>query len=146
MAGRAQPSSRSSPVAGATPRGLVRLAVVVLLDGCALWAAIWLVASGAWLLLIFLGLGTLGLNVAVLSRRAYPLRYLLPGLFFMAMMVVYPIGYTVFVAFTDYGTGHVLTKGQAIAQFEARFYEPSGAPRYPFTAFQDPDRKSTRLN
>ncbi|BAS27008.1 maltose ABC transporter permease [Limnochorda pilosa] len=116
---------------------LLRYGFVAVLDALALWAAIWLAASGGYLLLSFLLLGTGGLNVALLSPRAYPLRYLLPGLFFMTMMVVYPIGYTVYVAFTDYGTGHVLTKGQAIDQLESRLYEPASAPRYPFRAFQN---------
>lgn len=128
--------ARPTRLGGARP---IRLATAALLDALALWAGIWLASSGAWLLLAMLALGCVGLNIAFLSERAYPLRYLLPGLFFMIMMVVYPIIYTVYVAFTDYGTGHVLTKAQVIRQLESRLYEPPGARRYPFVAFQNPE-------
>lgn len=54
------------------------------------------------------------LNVIYLSERFLPAKYIAPGLAFLLVFQVFVIGYTVYVAFTNYSTGHVLTKDQAI--------------------------------
>ena len=72
-----------------------------------------------------------------LSEKRYPLRWLVPGLIFLAVMVVYPIGYTIVSSFTNVGTGHMLSRAQAIDQLLDRSYAPEGALTYSYAAFAD---------
>ena len=53
-------------------------------------------------------------------------------------MVAYPILFTVYVSFTNYGTGHLVTKQIAIEQIESQVYLPADAVIYTWTAFQNP--------
>ncbi|WP_369692765.1 ABC transporter permease subunit [Georgenia sp. 311] len=48
------------------------------------------------------------------SRRALPMKYILPGLAFLLVFQVFTVAYTGYVAFTNYGQGHNSTKGDAI--------------------------------
>ena len=52
------------------------------------------------------------LNVVYLPRRYVPMKYLLPGLFFLAVFGVYPVLYTAYASTTNYGTGFVLSRGR----------------------------------
>ncbi|HEU68214.1 MAG TPA: hypothetical protein ENN53_03230, partial [Candidatus Acetothermia bacterium] len=93
----------------------VKFGLLALLDAAVVWAAVALLLRSDYALLAVLAVGALVLNVVVLSRRAYPLRFLLPGLVFLFAMVVYPIGYTINVSLTNLQTGNLLTKTQVIA-------------------------------
>ncbi|QAA76220.1 MAG: Maltodextrin ABC transporter, permease protein MdxF [Candidatus Bipolaricaulis sibiricus] len=123
-------------------RGLVahavKLGILALLDAVAVWAAVSLLLRGDHLLLAVLAAGALLLNFVVLSRRAYPLRFLLPGLVFLFAMVVYPIGYTINVSLTNLQTGNLLTKNQVITQLENRYYLPPDHATFSYWAFRNP--------
>jgi arabinogalactan oligomer/maltooligosaccharide transport system permease protein len=53
-------------------------------------------------------------NVVYFVKRALPLKYLLPGLAFLAVFQVFTLGYTGYIAFTNYGTGHAGSMEQAV--------------------------------
>ena len=72
-----------------------------------------------------------------LSEKRYPLRWLVPGLVFLAVMVVYPTGYTIVASFSNIGTGHMLSKDKAIDQLLGRTYAPADAITYTYMAFAD---------
>lgn len=116
----------------------VKLGLLALVDAAAVWSAASLLWRGDYLPVGVLAPGALLLNFVVLSRRAYPLRFLLPGLVFLFAMVVYPIGYTVSVSLTNLQTGNLLTKAQVIAQLERRYYLPPDHVRFPYWAFRNP--------
>jgi ABC-type sugar transport system permease subunit len=61
------------------------------------------------------------------------------GLVFMALFTIYPIIFTVWVSFTNYGEGHLVTKEQAIDQFLGRTYLPESGRAYSWTAFRSPE-------
>lgn len=90
-------------------------------------------------------LGLLLINVVILVEKAYPLRYLLPGLVFMVAMVVYPLFYNIYISFTNYGTGNILTKIQVVEQLQNRTYTAPDAAKHPFTLFEATDQKLTVL-
>lgn len=115
----------------------LKYGLVALLDAAVVWAAIALLLRGDYLMVALLGVGALLLNFLVLSRRAYPLRFLLPGLVFLVAMVVYPIGYTISVSLTNLQTGNLLTKAQVIAQLEGRYYLPPAPETFTFWAFRN---------
>jgi ABC-type sugar transport system permease subunit len=53
-------------------------------------------------------------------------------------MVVYPLVFTVYTAFTNYSDSHLLTKRQVIRVLEKEEYLPEGAAVYRWTAFRSP--------
>lgn len=77
-------------------------------------------------------------NWVFLSDRLYPIRWLTPGLLLLLLLVVYPLVYTVYVAFTNYSDGHILTKEQVINQLTGRYYQPANAANYDMTVYRSP--------
>lgn len=117
---------------------VLQLLLLGALDAVGAWFAARFYLDGAWGPALAIVIGLAGTTWVYTSPRPYPLRYVWPGLVFFTLLVVYPIGYTIRVAFTNYGTGHMLPKAQVIHQFEEAVYAPEGAARYPFTAFEAP--------
>ena len=111
-----------------------------ILDALAVWSATILFTEHKYIFLTVLIVVTAIINFVYLSEKAYPLRYILPGTFFMILLVVYPIFYTVYVSFTNYGTGHILTKEQVIEQLENRYYLPEDTQDFSYQAFKLPDQ------
>lgn len=107
------------------------------LDALGIWAGIGLLQVRGWGLLFVLMFGLIGLNIALLSKKAYPLRYMLPGLIVFGLMVIYPIIYNINIAFTNYGTGHILSKAQVITQFTSEYYQPEGNERFSYQIFRN---------
>lgn len=90
-----------------------------------------LIEQSATVALISILIGTIGINIIFLSARAYPYRWLVPGVVFLAILMVWPIIFSVYVAFTNWSTGNFLTKGQVIEQLTQgglQLIEPEGAP------------------
>jgi arabinogalactan oligomer/maltooligosaccharide transport system permease protein len=73
-----------------------------------------LISRGATVALASIVIGAALLNYVFLSARAMPFRWLAPGMVFLALMMLWPIFFTVWVALTNWSTGHALTKDQAI--------------------------------
>ncbi len=61
------------------------------------------------------------------------------GLVLMAMFTIYPILFTVWVSFTNYGEGHLVTKEQAIDQILKAKYLPETGLAFTWTAFKSPE-------
>lgn len=116
---------------------ILKLLFLGVLDAMAIWAGIVLVGDARYLLVALLLIGVLLVNIIFLSRRAYPWRYILPGLIFFLAMTVYPFVYTVRIAFTNFGAGHFLTREQVVDMLEARDYLPADHAIYHFQAFQN---------
>lgn len=120
------------------PLALLAAAVILALGA---WACVYLYLRGDRWIALILFLGLLATVYVFTSPRVYPLRYIWPGLVFFVLLVVYPIGYTVYSAFTNYGTGHMLSKSQAVQQLQNALYSPPDAKTFTFTAFGDPKGK-----
>ncbi len=119
--------------------GLIfRILALALIDGITIWLVYQMVFDGYWPLAAVLALVTIWVNIVFLSGRFYPLRYIAPGLSLMVIMVLYPILFTVYVSFTNYGTGHLVTKELAIEQIESQTYLPADATIYTWTAYKNP--------
>lgn len=101
-----------------------------LLDALVVWAGIYLYFNGGRGLALALVISAAIINWIFLSKRTYPLRYLVPGLIFLFTFVVYPIGYTVYLSFTNYGTGHLLSKRQAINSLKQKYYSPQDSQTF----------------
>jgi ABC-type sugar transport system permease subunit len=103
----------------------------------AIYAASSLIVAGSYVLAALPVIAAGIITYIFLSGRRYPLRWLVPGLLFLFVMVLYPIGYTFLGSLTNLGTGHMLPKEQAIEQLLARTYAPPGAERYTYLVFQN---------
>lgn len=116
---------------------LIKLALMALVNAFGIMTVISAWSAQSWVVL-----GVVVLLVAIadwvyFTRRALPLKYLLPGLIFLLVFQVFIFGYTAYVAFTNYGTGHVGTQEQAVEaaliQGERRL---EGSVDYPLSIVQ----------
>jgi len=97
--------------------------------------------SGAWLLAAAV-LAAVAFPAWVYnSPRAKASRYLLPGLAAFTLFVVMPLLYTVCIAFTNYGGGHLLSRDRVDAWFAQEEFTPS-PERFSFRVHALPDDPS----
>lgn len=116
---------------------LVKLALMGLVNAfglmgiiAAIQAESWLIAGAAIVLLV-------AADIIYFTKRALPLKYLLPGLAFLLIFQVFIFGYTAYIAFTNYGAGHVGSQEQAVeaalSQGERRV---EGSPTLPLAVVE----------
>lgn len=119
---------------------LIKLALMALVNAFGVMTAI-----SAWRAESWIVLGVVVLLVAIadwvyFTRKALPLKYLLPGLVFLLVFQVFIFGYTAYIAFTNYGTGHVGSQSQAVEaaliQGERRVDD---SPTYPLSVVERGD-------
>ena len=135
---KASAGSKEQPTLSVGRISLVLLGLMIM-DAFALVAIYVMLGDGVWQLAMIVGAIALLINVIWLHPNGYPLRWMSPGLSFMILISAFPILMTVYFAFTNYGTGHILTKKQAINVFEERTYLPDDAIIYDYTVFQSQD-------
>ena len=109
------------------PLGIaVKLVGLALLNALAVWAAVRLADQGKWVVLAVLVAATAAVDlIYAWPGRAIPAKFLVPGVIFLVSFQVVPIIYTVSVAFQNYSTGHVLTKGEAIRAIQQNSLQPA---------------------
>ncbi len=96
-----------------------------------LWIAAKLAAAGNVTAVIIAGLVGMGILAVYATRRAVPLKYLVPGLIFMALFQLFPVLYTANLSLTNYGDGHLNTKEQSVTDIIAQSVrEVPNTPRY----------------
>ena len=105
---------------------LIRLILLGIFDLFAVWLIFNLLSDGYWPLAVMIAIITIFVNVVFLRKGMYPLRWMAIGLSLMALLSVYPILYTFWISFTNYGDGHLLTKQQSIETLERQTYLPEG--------------------
>ncbi|WP_434810202.1 ABC transporter permease subunit [Microbacterium sp. bgisy189] len=126
VAESATPPDQTPPrSAGAEPHGrrwsglgwgfLVKLAIMGVINAfglmgifAAIQAESWIIAGAAIVLLV-------AADIIYFTKRSLPLKYLLPGLAFLLIFQVFIFGYTAYIAFTNYGAGHVGSQEQAVS-------------------------------
>src|SRR5574341_1475162 len=128
-----------SPIAVSLPRLALRLAALAVVDAFAVWLLYRLVLDAVWPLAVAVGVVTLIVNVINLSSRLYALHWMSPALGIIMLLVLYPIIFTVYVAFTNYGDGHLLTKTQTVHRLGQEEFVPEGGASYSWTAYRSPD-------
>lgn len=116
---------------------ILTIVLIALFDLGAIWFIQSAVTLGFVQLVVIIGFITVMLNLIFLLPRAYPYRWMAIGLSFLILFVIYPIIFTVFIAFTNYGDGHLLTKEQAIPLIEKQTFLPEEGKSYSWTAFQN---------
>ena len=115
---------------------LIRIIFLVLFDAGVIWFAQNALAKGFDQLVIVIGIIAVMFNLIFLLPQAYPFRWMAFGLGFLILFTVYPMFFTIYVAFTNYGDGHLLTKQQAIPLIERQVFLPEAGKSYSWTAFK----------
>ena len=122
---------RGSPLRPSVTRGtIIKLLFLGAINALALsvlptiWSQRW------WPGFIAVVLATIAIDYVYLAKRTVPLKYLIPGTLFALVFQVVPVVYSGYIAFTNYGTGNVLTKEQALDNLTSRVSNVPGATRY----------------
>lgn len=116
---------------------VLRLGLLLAIDGFLIWFSLQAFAEGFLPLGIIMVLLGAGVNYIILVRDMYPLRWMLLGLILLVLFAIWPILLTIFVAFTNYGDGHLLSKAQSIEQLENERYLPEGGAAYSWTGYRN---------
>ena len=117
---------------------VMRLALLVVTDVAAVWFLNRLVSLGYLPLAAVILIIIIFVNVVLLLPKAYPIRWMVVGLVLMVLFTIYPIFFTVWVSFTNYGEGHLITQEQAVEQILKEKYLPEAGKAYTWTAFKSP--------
>ncbi|MFZ4813902.1 MAG: ABC transporter permease subunit [Phototrophicaceae bacterium] len=132
-------ASLGNPLSGL----LTRLVALAAIDAFAIWFLVRLIADGVWFLALVVAAVTLLINLFYLRENLYAYRWFAPGLALMFILVLYPTAFTVYVAFTNYGTGNLLTLPQTLRVLTNRTYSPEDAITYDWTPYVLADRTAT---
>lgn len=113
--GRARPRRAGTSHARDFGPGFVaKLVLMALVNALGVWIALSAWGIGSYGILSAMVAILVAVNWVYFSRRALPMKYILPGLVFLFVFQIFVVVYTVFVAFTNYGDGHNSTKQDAI--------------------------------
>src|SRR5690625_796968 len=96
----------------------VKLTLVAIINALGVYALMAAWHQESMVIFFTMLVGLIAIDYVYFSRRAIAAKYLLPGVIFLLVYQVFVIGYTGFVAFTNYGDGHNSTKQDAIARSE----------------------------
>lgn len=133
---RGAPRSPLSSISRYLSGIVFQLLGLIIVDAFALWFILHLVIDGNWPMVIVVVSITLLINFVFLREDQYPHRWLSPGIALTILMVVYPLVFCIYTAFTNYSNSHLLTKQQVIHLLEREEYLPEGAPIYSWNAFR----------
>jgi arabinogalactan oligomer/maltooligosaccharide transport system permease protein len=108
------------------PGQVIKLTLLALTNGLAVWAAYVLADRRHWVALPILIVATALIDVVYLTPRSWtlPAKFILPGTIFLVAFQIVPIIYTIEVAFSNYSTGHVASKGEAISAIQVNSLQP----------------------
>jgi ABC-type sugar transport system permease subunit len=118
---------------------VIRWLLLVVFDVALGWVILQLIADGslplAAILTVILGVVTVSCSL----ERFKPYRWLAISISLTTLFTLYPILYTFYLATTNTGSGHVLTKQQAIDFLEREQYVPKAGKTFKWTAFKSPE-------
>ena len=134
---RGAATPRSDPP-GTTSGWIVKIVLLGLADALAVTGLLIAWENEAWGYVGVLVVALVLLNVAYLPRRYVPMKFLLPGLVLLSIFGVYPVLYTAYASTTNYGTGFVLSRDQAIGQIQSQSVgRTEGSTAYDATPLRD---------
>ncbi len=117
----------------------IRFLCLAVVDAFAVLLLYYLLRDEVWPIAAIVVIATLVVNIVNFSNRLLALRWMSPALAIIILMVLYPIFFTVYTAFTNYGDGHLLTKAQTIRRIGQDFYLPEEGNIYRWAGFRSPE-------
>jgi arabinogalactan oligomer/maltooligosaccharide transport system permease protein len=127
-----------------TPGQVLKMVFLALSNALAVWAAYVLVDQSRWVSLAILVAVTAAIDLIYLAprRATLPLKFLVPGTVFLLAFQIVPIVYTIEVALSNYSTGHIISKADAIQQIKINsLQQPENGKQYEAAPARDKDGK-----
>lgn len=118
---------------------IITTAIVLLVDALLGYFTYRLITLGYIPLAVVFILIIAIISFAFLVPKAHMFRWMAVGLAAWLLFSIFPILYTIYNAFTNYGDGHLITQTQAIAQIEAQTYLPETGKAYQWVAYRSPE-------
>ncbi|MDE0573905.1 ABC transporter permease subunit [Demequina sp. B12] len=119
---------------------IAKLLMMALVNALGLAIIFSAVNAEAWAILAASAALLIAANIIYFSKRTLPLKYLFPGLIFLAIFQLFTLAYTGYVAFTNYGTGHAGSQQQAVeATLIQNERRADDSPTYPLAIVRDGD-------
>jgi arabinogalactan oligomer / maltooligosaccharide transport system permease protein len=115
---------------------ILRIALLVVVDIALIWFIAQLISNGFFVIALVLIIIVIFNTYVFLAPKAYPLRWMAVGLSALLLFAIFPIIYTTYVAFTNYGDGHLLTKVQALEQIQRELYLPEEGRAFEWIAYR----------
>ncbi len=119
-----------------SPRFLARLALIALVNAFAVLLGSALVSDGNAFLGLTIIVTAILLSVVNAMPRFWPLRWMTPALALVALLVIYPMLYTLYIAFTNYSDGHRFTRDEAVTMLSRETYLPEGEASFSWEVFR----------
>lgn len=127
---------------------IAKLVLLSLFNSIVVWAITILIQHHKWVPAVVTALAAGAIDLIYLSprRSVLPLKFLIPGTVFLIGFTVIPIIFTINIAFTNYSTGHILAKNEAIEQIDLRsLTQPPNGKTYTLSPALDKSGKLTLL-
>jgi arabinogalactan oligomer/maltooligosaccharide transport system permease protein len=99
---------------GGTPALIVKIVFLGLVNALVIWGIPAMISNGSWAMLAFVVVALVALDYLLLTKRFIPAKYVIIGAIFLTAFQIVPILYNVSIAFTNYSTGNIGTKPEAI--------------------------------
>ena len=125
-----KPALSASSIAKMFGAGIVLLLI--------LWFMSRLISDGLFPLASAMGAIAVFVAMVYLRPRFNPYQWLGIGIVLAMLFTIYPIIYTFYISVTNMGSGHLMTKAQAITRIEDLQYLPENGSSYKWTAFKSP--------
>ncbi|PTW90820.1 carbohydrate ABC transporter membrane protein 1 (CUT1 family) [Microbacteriaceae bacterium MWH-Ta3] len=93
---------------------ILKIMLLAVVTAVSVYAIFMLVLANDYVLASIVAVATLAINYIYLRKGALPAKYLTPGIIFLLIFQVFVVGYSAFIGFTNYSTGHNGTKEMAI--------------------------------
>ena len=134
-------ATRNVRIAPSTSGGirvmLLKITLLAIVDAISVFALFILLLRGDWIIFSIVLVATIVINAIYFSKRALPAKYLAPGLIFLLVFQIFVVGYSTYIAFTNYGTGHNSTRQDAIDALLASSQERvPDSPTYALTVLE----------
>jgi arabinogalactan oligomer / maltooligosaccharide transport system permease protein len=126
----------------------IKLVLLAATNALAAWAIYVLIDHHRWPALAVLVVSTAIIDWLYLLPHAWtlPAKFLIPGTIFLIGFQIVPIVFTISVAFSNYSTGHILTKSQAIAAIKVNSLQaPPNGRQYDIAPARDASGKLVLL-
>jgi ABC-type sugar transport system permease subunit len=132
-----EPRKKQASSVNVIPSLLMRLGILVAFDAFIVYLLSNFFRLGYYPFSAAIMVVTLVVNAVLIFEKLYPIRWMTIGISFMILFTIYPIVFTVWVAFTNYGDGHLLTKEVAVTQILTQKYLPEEGKAYKWTAYKN---------
>ena len=126
---------------------VLKLLFLALINGTSLWAALTLFSLENYGPIFILAFTTLFIDFIYLSKRTKASRWLIPGTVLLVIFQIYPVLYTAVTAFSNYSTGHSISRDEAIQSLiDQNTNAVESGASFSFVALESGTRRSLLLS